>query len=334
MESGMFSAVLDGTGIALNKTTAGTVTLFASNSYTGPTTITEGMLAEELSGAIANTSNLTVKGRTAIFSFRHDDTVGTVTLQDGGTISSGDASALTVSAGRTFEMQDGTVTATLAGTGIPLNKTTPGTVTLFRGTYTGPTMVSGGKLFVTGLITASAVTVINAGSTLGGTGAVGDVAIGRAAILQGGFDTAASGALTSSGAISLGDGSIIKLTLGPDQTHSSVRRAGGIWVFDDNQAFDFTILPGVSSGTYDDVISGLTGAEVGLESIDAWFIQTPGWVGTFSYDGAGGVDLELNVIPEPRAFALLLAGLLLLQRRKQRSARRSRAMSPAKRPQI
>jgi hypothetical protein len=40
------------------------------------------------------------------------------------------------------------------------------------------------------------------------------VSVGSGAILQGGLATAASGALTSGGAISLNDGSIIKLTLG------------------------------------------------------------------------------------------------------------------------
>ena len=65
------------------------------------------------------------------------------------------------------------------------------------------------------------------------------------------------------------------------------------------------------------MISGLSGSETGLDSIGAWLITTVGVTGIFDYDGAGGVDLTLSVIPEPTITALLLAGLPLLGMRRR-----------------
>jgi hypothetical protein len=49
-------------------------------------------------------------------------------------------------------------------------------------------------------------------------------------------------------------------------------------------------------------------------------IATAGIAGTFSYDGAGGVDLTVSsVVPEPKAFTALVGGfgvLLGLRRRR------------------
>src|SRR5947207_8801350 len=44
MKSGTVNAILAGAGIALNKTTTGTVTLFGTNTYTGLTSIGAGIL--------------------------------------------------------------------------------------------------------------------------------------------------------------------------------------------------------------------------------------------------------------------------------------------------
>ena len=102
---------------------------------------------------------MTVSGGTLSLG-SYSDTVGTVTLSGGGSIT-GTTGILTSTA--TFEMQSGDVSAILGGSGIALNKTTSGTVTLSGdNTYTGATTISAGTLQV------------GAGSTTGslGTGAV------------------------------------------------------------------------------------------------------------------------------------------------------------------
>src|SRR5205814_6638609 len=131
----------------LNKSGPGTWTLNGANTYTGLTNVTAGTLAEGSTGSIADASALTVNGATAIFNLgaSHSDTVGTVTLAGGGAINGTGTSALTSTG--TFEMQSGTVNAILAGSGIQLNKTTSGTVTLNGlNTYTGLTNITAGTL--------------------------------------------------------------------------------------------------------------------------------------------------------------------------------------------
>jgi hypothetical protein len=77
---------------------------------------------------------------------------------------------------------------------------------------------------------------------------------------------------------------------------------------------------GAETTTYNNIISGLLGTETGLATIGTWVITNPGMAGTFSYDGAGGVDLILTAVPEPSAALSLLfgTGVLLSYRRFQR----------------
>jgi autotransporter-associated beta strand protein len=49
--SGSADVILAGSGIALNKTTSGTVTLSQANTYTGNTTISAGTLALGVGGS-------------------------------------------------------------------------------------------------------------------------------------------------------------------------------------------------------------------------------------------------------------------------------------------
>jgi autotransporter-associated beta strand protein len=161
------SGIIGTTTGGVTKDGSGTLTLSGANTYTGATSITAGKLVD--SGSIADTSNVTVNGATAIFDLgaSHNDTVGTVTLQGGGQITGTGTSALTSSA--SYVMQNGSVTAILAGTG-GLNKTTADTVTLSgANAFTGATAVSGGTLTLSGTagaVAASSGVAISGGSTL------------------------------------------------------------------------------------------------------------------------------------------------------------------------
>jgi hypothetical protein len=98
------------------------------------------------------------------------------------------------------------------------------------------------------------------------------------------------------------------LTLGAALAHSSLSRTGGTWAFDSDQAFVFN--SGAPQGTYDNIITGLTGSEAGLLTIAIWTLN-PEYAGsTFSYDGTGGVDLTL--VPEPGSALMLMGGLATL----------------------
>ncbi len=155
---------------AVTKTGEGTLTLSGANTYLGATTVSAGRLLYGASDVILSGA-LTVNGVTAVLDLAtYSDTVGTVTLQGGGTLT-GTSGILASTAA--YEMQSGTVSAILGGT-MGLNKTTAGTVTLASGVaqqYTGATAISAGTLLVNGSLDANSAVTISGTGVLGGTGA-------------------------------------------------------------------------------------------------------------------------------------------------------------------
>lgn len=195
-----------GTGGSLTKTGSGTLRLDKANTYTGPTTVNAGALSENTTGGLPDTSALIVNGATAIFNLSgtgssHNDTVGTVTVDGGGSILGVGTSTLTSTG--SFEMKSGSVGVALAGAGIALNKTTGGMVTLTgANTYTGGTTVSAGFLAIDNDGTTTHGTL---GSGLTTTN--GDSGSGFFGVLQ--FQhqaTGGSGGFTNNGATSAGQG--------------------------------------------------------------------------------------------------------------------------------
>ena len=182
---GYFGSIQNGAGtVALTKTGAGGLILTGSNTYTGPTTISAGILqlgngaagGSLGSGAVSNSGTL-VFNRSDAFTFSN--------IVDG--------------TGRL--VQNGSGATTLNGANV----------------YTGSTTVNAGTLLVTGSISASAVTV-NGGGTLGGTGTTGAVSVGNGGTLAPGTTI---GTL-STGPFSLFNGSIFSLEIGAttaDQTN-------------------------------------------------------------------------------------------------------------------
>ncbi len=313
-------------GLAQNNA-ASTLTLNGAGTYSGGVTLTAGSLnighVTALGTGTFGSGALVIGGANTTFD---NTSSGALTVANGLTVSNGNAAftgtnnltfngaALITGGDRTITVTNAPATLTLAaglgdsGQARSLTKAGAGTLALGgTSTYTGTTTVTAGTLLVSGLLTGS-VTNVTAG-TLGGTGTVGTVTVSSGAFLQGGDGASASGALTSGGDVTLGDNSIVKLTLGASATHSSLTRTGGTWAFDSNQAFTFNF--GASAVTYDNIINGLTGSEAGLASIGTWLVTNPEYAGsTFSYDGAGGVDLML--VPEPGSAAALFSGLTML----------------------
>ncbi|HRJ71451.1 MAG TPA: autotransporter-associated beta strand repeat-containing protein, partial [Terrimicrobiaceae bacterium] len=187
--------------------------------------------------------------------------------------------------------------------------------------YTGRTFVNEGTLLLNGGSISTGIVTVATNARLGGVGSVaGETFVSAGGVIQAGDGVAASGNLTFSSNLSFADGTRIELTLGAAGAHSSLVRGGGTWAFDSDQAFTF-VFSNAAAGAYDNIISGLTGSEAGLATIGTWTITNAGAVGTFSYDGAGGVDLTMSAIPEPSTWALLAlasAGLAAFGRKVRR----------------
>ena len=171
-----YGGVIGGGANALTKTGSGILLLGGTSTYTGLTTVSAGTLQYGVTNALSSGA-VTVNGGTlALLTF--SDTVGTVTLSGGGVISS----TTGVLTGTSYAMQDGTVSAILAGA-VALTKTTAGTVTLSgTNTYTGVTSINAGTLSVAtignggvagnlGAATNTAANLVLGGGTLQYTGA-------------------------------------------------------------------------------------------------------------------------------------------------------------------
>ncbi|MEN9468859.1 MAG: hypothetical protein RL630_592, partial [Verrucomicrobiota bacterium] len=124
---------------SLQKLGSGTTTLTGNNTYTGNTTISEGTLALSANGTLGN-STVGISGGTL-------DMGGKSLTNALGTLTGGElANGTLTNNGSSFNLQNGTISATLAGTN-GVNKTTSGTVTLSgSNTYNGTTSINAGTL--------------------------------------------------------------------------------------------------------------------------------------------------------------------------------------------
>jgi autotransporter-associated beta strand protein len=166
VQSGTIAAILGGSG-SLNKTTTGTGIINTASTFTGGTTVSAGTLELGVVNALAATGAVNVAGGVLDVA-NHNQAVGALTLTNGAI--TGTTGVLTATA---FDLQSGTVSAILGGSGSTLSKTTAGTVTLTGvNTYTGVITVSAGTLTLNAAGGAAAHTSAVAIAT-GGTLALG-----------------------------------------------------------------------------------------------------------------------------------------------------------------
>ena len=157
LQNGSVSAVLVGSA-AVTKSTAGTVVLSASNTYTGGTTVAAGTLQLGVSNALpygATTGNLSLAGSALDLGGLSANVNG---LSGTGTVANSVASPATLTVG------NNNATSTFAGAlqdamgTVALTKTGSGLLTLTGvSSYSGATSVSAGTLNVAGTLGNTAV---------------------------------------------------------------------------------------------------------------------------------------------------------------------------------
>jgi fibronectin-binding autotransporter adhesin len=140
VQSGSVSAILGGSGVALSKSTSGTVTLSAVNTYSGSTTISAGTL--EIQGSIASSSGIT-NNAALVFNSGSAQSYGNAIVGSG------------------LLTKQGAGTLTLSGA----NSYT-GVTTITGGTLNAATLAAGGSNSAIGAAAVAAGNLIINGGTL------------------------------------------------------------------------------------------------------------------------------------------------------------------------
>ncbi|MEA3213221.1 MAG: hypothetical protein QOE70_6278 [Chthoniobacter sp.] len=207
--------------------------------------------------------------------------------------------------------------------------------------YTGSTVINGGKLLVNGSISGSATTV-NSGGTLGGTGAVGTVTINAGGTLAPGASIESLG----SGSNIWKGGGALELEVSTDGSTGTAGSqwdllaiTGGLDLSDPTTANKFTIkLFSMSNATTTGLLAswnanlnhtwagfvttttGITGFDATKFTVDASGFQNATNGGTFALLQSGNnLNLRFTAVPEPDFAAMMLAGfgaMMALQRRR------------------
>ena len=299
---------------SLTKINAGTLTLAATNTYSGNTLVAGGVL-DVTSPLAMQDSTLDTSGSGSVnFASLTLATLGGLT--GGGTLSLANSSTVALALSVGNNDANTTFSGGLSGPG-SLTKIGSG-VLFFSGsaTYAGPTTINQGTLIVNGSL-VSPVTV-NSGGTLGGTGnlASGTVSSGGA-IAPG----SALGSLHFSGALVLAPGGDLDYELDLPGT-SSMITCNSLTLGGQNFSnFAFPYTANFAPGTYYLIeANSLPGGSLGT--------STSGAIGDYPATLAvEGNNLVLTVVPEPGALALLgVAATILLAWR----CRQERAAAPGR----
>ena len=307
----------------------GTLTLSASNGYTGDTVVSDGTLALNNTNALARTGTLSFGGGSLQYSASNTVDYSSKILSSG--------SAISIDTnGQNVTFATGLAASNTGG----LTKLGNGTLTLSgSSSYTGATAVNGGRLLVNGQLGNTAVAV-NASGLLSGSGTIlGGVTVASSGTLSPGNSP---GVLTV-GSLSLSDGShtLMEITGTSASLYdqivgvgsASLTYGGNLDLVMSGSYADgttFNLFRNFSTTTLDFAAVGLnaTGEYAGLTFSDSDHVGgvwTSSWTTNHQRLVFSTTTGNLVVVPEPSTYAMAVAGLAcggwqMMRRRRLRKA--------------
>ena len=306
------TGAISGTG-GITKIGVGLLTLSASNTYSGGTTVNAGTLRLSGVGTLGpGGSSLTVNGGTLDLNGTSQN-LGALN-GSGGTILNNNATASTLSVGALGA--SGSYSGVIAnGTGtVSLSKINIGTLTLSgNNTYTGSTGVGGGTVLINGDQTAAtgAVLVTGPGGTiLGGTGTIGGAVTINSATNITGATNGTVGTLTLKSTVAFAGTSGNLATYLVDISGATSDKLAITGALNLSNLFDQITFSGTPDGTTTYVLATYSSVS-----------------GTFNFGTAptgyeliyGATELDLTPVPEPSTWvgaALTMGAILVSQRRR------------------
>lgn len=205
---------------SIRKTGPGVVRLAAVNTFTGTTTVAEGLLKIEQAGALPGATTLIIESDGVFDMAGHMRTINGFILAGGELIDSSNLTStlLALSGDQPFDLRSGSVHTRLGGTR-GLLKTTTGRVTLLNNnnTFQGPVTIAEGILAVDGALNGPGAVGVT-GGWLSGTGTIaGSVSVGAGGLeFALDSDPSTHKSLSVNGALGFDAGSRVRLLIGED----------------------------------------------------------------------------------------------------------------------
>ena len=330
------TGTISGTG-TLNKSGLGTLVL-GTNSYSGGTSLVAGTIQIGSSGTLGSTSGALTIGSGTLDLGGTSQTVGALS-GTGGTIlnnTSSTSGTLTIGYGGGSGTYGGVITDHNTGTGtVALTKVGTGTETLTgANTYTGSTTINAGSFFVNGsTASASAVSVFNSGTTLGGSGTInGSInLVSSGTNLSPGASGVGSISVLQTGPVTLGIGSNFNIDINgavAGTSYDQLKVSGTLNITGSN--LNITPGSGLSIGqTFYVVLNDGSDAITGTFAQGSSVMTSNGDVFLINYaaNGDGGllgndISLTVSALPEPSTWLpAVLAIALLIQHERRKLCR-------------